>query len=392
MPTPIYSETNKVSLAISQETTWAQAPGTPAMAPLRYTSETMTPQKKTTVSTIIRSDRQRAFLAEVQASAGGDIAFEYSFGGLDLIVESAFMNTFSIVAIAASAITAVAAVAGVAQLTQATGSFVTSGVKVGMWIKPKGFTHTANNVPWQVTAVTALAISVADAGNAMVAEVGTAVTVEAKSLANGTSLISFLLEAQYTDISQFIQFPGCAVDTLTFDIKTGAIVTLKSKIMAQQGLLSTATVAASLSAVDTTQVLTATANAGNLYENGVALTTALKALTFEINNNMREKPAIGQLYSVGLGLGFCDVTGTFEAYFADQTQMTQFINHTNASLSFQFKDAAGNVIVITLFNMYLTKAEPTVQGGNQDVMVQCGFQAILDPVSQHTVQIDYLAA
>jgi hypothetical protein len=393
MSTPIYSDTNKVSLAISAETAgnWGATPSTPAMTPLRYTAETMTPSKKTTVSTIIRADRQRQFLAEVAASAGGDISLEYSFGGLDLIMLSTFMNNFVTCTSAAAAYT-IAVTGSTATITRSTGSFVTDGYTPFMFCRIKGATNAGNNSVFQVTAVAALVLTVQNYNTAsMVAETTPATaTVFAKSLTNGTTFQSFLMEAQYNDISQFIQFLGCAVDTMSFDIKSGSIITAKGKIMAKQGTLSTATVAASLGAVDTSQILTASANMGNIYENGTALATAMKSLTLEINNNMREKPAIGTLYPVGMGLGFCDVTGTFDAYFADMSQMTLFINHTSLSLIFQFSDAAGNIIVFSLPSLYLEKAEPTIQGGNQDVMVQCGFHAILDTASNTTIRVDYL--
>jgi hypothetical protein len=360
------------------------------MQTLRITSETMTPEQKTTVSTIIRSDRQRQFLAEVSASAGGDIGFEFSYGGLDLIMESGFMAAFTTINDNATEFSVVGASH---EFTRATGSFVTDGFVVGMWIRTFGFS-TPNNGVWQISAVTALAITVTDPLAVMVnfTSASAIQSIQAKSLRNGTTLTSMTLEAQFQDIAQFIQFTGCAVATLTLDIKTGAIVTGKAKMMAKQASPTSATVASVVTAADTSEILTATANAGNVYYNGAALATALKSLTIEINNNLREKPAIGQLYSIGLGLGFCDVTGSFDAYFEDETELLAFVNHTNFTLSFQFTDSAGNVIVFTLFNAYLTKAEPAVSGGNQDVMVNCSYHAILDPVSGYTVGVDYLTA
>lgn len=90
--------TNQVAVRIIEEATFGTTPSTPALKGLRFTSEGLLANKETAVSEVIRLDRQRDFLAEVQASAEGDLGLEPAFGDeLDLILRGILQSEFDIV-------------------------------------------------------------------------------------------------------------------------------------------------------------------------------------------------------------------------------------------------------------------------------------------------------
>ena len=90
--------TNQVALRIIEEATFGLTPTSPALKGLRFTNEGLIANKETAVSEVIRSDRQRDFLAEVQASGEGDIGLEPAFGDeLDLMLRGVLQSEFDVV-------------------------------------------------------------------------------------------------------------------------------------------------------------------------------------------------------------------------------------------------------------------------------------------------------
>ncbi len=91
------SDTNRVGVAIRRVTGQSSFPATLGgpLTNLRITgapSLAFTPQ--TIVSDEIRPDRQRSDLIPVGAEAGGEVTFEYSYGSVDELIESALFSTW----------------------------------------------------------------------------------------------------------------------------------------------------------------------------------------------------------------------------------------------------------------------------------------------------------
>ena len=90
--------TNQVALRIIEEATFGTTPTSPALKGLRFTNEGLIANKETAVSEVIRQDRQRDFMAEVQASGEGDIGLEPAFGDeLDLMLRGVLQSEFDVV-------------------------------------------------------------------------------------------------------------------------------------------------------------------------------------------------------------------------------------------------------------------------------------------------------
>lgn len=164
------SDTNRTSAYYALESTWGETPNsTPGLKPklmgLRMTGETLSHSKQTTQSNIIRPDRQRDFIAEVSASAEGDMNFELAAKDLDQLLEAVLTaNTLWITSLVTSAIAE--AVATGNKFTLDSGEFV--GMVVGAEVFVSGFTDPANNGRFVITAVGASEITVS--GNALANE------------------------------------------------------------------------------------------------------------------------------------------------------------------------------------------------------------------------------
>lgn len=160
--------TNNAALRVIEEATFGTTPASPALKELRFTGESLVASKETVVSEVIRSDRQRDFLAEVAASAEGDVNTELAFGDeLDLLLRGVLQSEFSISYIGTGRASGAQTIDAAAPsdptvdggtLTRAAGSFLTDGFTVGELIDLAG--TTTEDGRYKIKAVTATVITV----------------------------------------------------------------------------------------------------------------------------------------------------------------------------------------------------------------------------------------
>ena len=82
------------------------------------------------------------------------------------------------------------------------------------------------------------------------------------------------------------------------------------------------------------------------------------------------------------------MTGTLRIYFADNTVFDTMRAHSYVSLAVPFMDNAGEHVVITIPRLVFTSGPVNAEGIDQDVVPPYGFQAVRDPVTNTTMQID----
>lgn len=83
------------ALAYVAESTFGTTPGSPSMKSIRHTGTTLDLNKETFVSNEIRSDRQIPEFRHGTKQIGGDIAFEFSYGAFDDLLEAALQGTWT---------------------------------------------------------------------------------------------------------------------------------------------------------------------------------------------------------------------------------------------------------------------------------------------------------
>lgn len=154
------SEANRVNIVCSEETAFNETLATPLNHEVRFNSESLDHQKETVESDELRDDRQVQDLVEVGVGAQGDITTELSFGNVDRLVAAALGSTYG----AFSGVTvdgdSIQAVAASQKFIRTTGSWVTDGFTVNQWIRTRGFSNSANNGTYKVSAVTATDLTV----------------------------------------------------------------------------------------------------------------------------------------------------------------------------------------------------------------------------------------
>ena len=86
------------------------------------------------------------------------------------------------------------------------------------------------------------------------------------------------------------------------------------------------------------------------------------------------------------------MTGRATFYFADGALYEKYLTGTPTSLSFRVTDANGNAYIFTLPRVRLTRGQHCCCGPDQDVMADFQFQAVRDPNTDATIQIDRISA
>ena len=386
------SESNRISLKISEETTWGETPSSPAMTRIPYLSDSLVHDKRTVQSNVLRSDAMRDGQVEVGVSAGGEIPFELRFTDFQTLFKQALRTTWQTATKTGAGTTndlAFAAAGGGVQVITGPSGW-TDDFDLNAWVRVKSAAQAANNGIFKISAKNATTLTISNSAGVIEADSTAVITM--KYLRNGTTKQSVLIEKAYEDLSNTYEyFTGMRVAGFSLNVQTEQIVTGTFRFMGKQGFTSTATVSGSIVAASNNDSMNASVNVGNILENGASLSTALKSITLDYNNNPRALAGIGNKAAIGVNLGSIEITGRVEAYFENLTLLDKVRNHTVSGLSFRMTDPAGNVMIFNVGRLYFT-GNPTNPGINQDAMLPLDYSAEREQTDSFMLQIDALAA
>ncbi|KQP53002.1 phage tail tube protein [Methylobacterium sp. Leaf106] len=210
-------------------------------------------------------------------------------------------------------------------------------------------------------------------------------------LKNGTDVKSFSFEETINiggAARSYSRFTGAMVSMLSLAITARAAITGSATIMAQKELLDTAIVTGSTYAASgATPISTASANVANLTVSGLTNPAKVRSLTLEVNNNLRTRPVVGNLYTDSFGYGMCEVTGTLECYFETNELYQKVLDHGSAALTFTVGNATNQKYTFLLPKIILGNGERRPGGNSDDVMVSIPYRAVLDATTGASLQI-----
>lgn len=382
------SDTSQFDIGYVAESSWGSTPAS-ALQLLRVTGESLGQSLESTISNTLRSDRNVDDVIRTAIQGQGDVNFEMSYGSFDDFLEAGLGGDFSAdLAISATTISA----DGTGETLDGSLTTEFANVEVGQWIKVAGFTETANNGFFRVTAKASDAQITLDA-NLTTEAAGDTVVITGGMLRNGTTKKSFTLEKQFTDVSEYISLVGMRVATLALNIATGQIVTGTLGFQGKNAAINASSVGTgAATAATTTGVMNAIDHVKNIEWNNDAAAFDIQNIALNITNNLRNQNAVGNLGSIGIGYGTCEVSGSMQAYFADSTLYDEFIAFSERAVSFRLEDTAGNAYIVTLPKIKITANDVAAGGQNQDVFANLQIAAKLDSTTSCAIQIDRFAA
>lgn len=194
------------------------------------------------------------------------------------------------------------------------------------------------------------------------------------------------LELGATD--SFHRYTGCTVNTFSLAIAARAKVTGSIGLVGQKETLASAIITdATYTAATTEPILTSSAHVAALAVAGLNPVPKVRSLNLEFNNNLRERPVVGSLYTEEFGAGRFDATGTLEAYFESQALYQAVLDHGGGALSFNIGKDANKKYTVLLPKIIFLDGAKQIGGNNDDVMVSIPFRAVLDATEACSVKI-----
>lgn len=384
---PIGKGTAK-QVCYKRESSWGTLAGAASGKQLRRVTASFNLIKDAYESNEIRTDRQVADYRHGVRSAEGSLNGELSVGSYSDFMQSIVGRDFAAVTLGAAVNCTVTVAGSVYTVIRATGSWLTSGARVGQIVRFAGLTAVADNSRnFLVASVSALNLVVVPLnGLAPVAQgVATSVTttVPGKTTyvpASGHTDDSYTFEEWYSDIAQSEVYTGVKVNSLAVQLPATGLSTVDfgfvGKDLTQKG---TAQYFTSPTAQGTTGVLAAVN--GVMLVNGapVALVTSAD---MSIERATENATAVGSNSIAEIFTGRIRASGNLSVYFQDAQFRDYFDAETPVSIVFtmtQDNTATSNAISITLPKVKLGSFQRDDQ--ELGIVAQTSFTALLNDVT-----------
>jgi hypothetical protein len=379
-----FADTSNTALAYAVEATFDVAP-TAGYSLLRNTSESFNTSIERADSDEITSSRQYSGSAQVSGSSSGSVGFQLSYGEYDPFLEAVLQSSgFS----SAYSDTIVDISSKVCEVTS------TANLKVGMLVKLTGLTVSTQDGVFTIGAISdathfTVVETLSDEGSSTVA------ATHGGSAFNEKTDRSFTFEKNLPadGDDHFFIFSGQKASSLSLSMTTGSIISGDIGFMG-------ATPAASATSKDgdgytaslTNELMNSVSNVKGLSlhsiaSNGTATLvtdTTFQELSVSIDNNLREQPGIGSLFSQGIGSGRIKVEASATLYFANREIYDEFLTNGTMQLRFQLtdsKDAYGNRYGFVLPQLKIASYEAAATGADSDIMATISFTGEEDVLS-----------
>ena len=148
------SDADRVQLSFREEASYGVHPAG-EFQKLRFTGESLSHEKETTVSGEIRPDRQVADLVQTGIRVSGGFDFELSYGAFDALMQYALQSagwSSETEILGVNGLNAITIVAATGVVTDDAAGGLFTAVEVGAWLLLNNFVNAANNVPVKVIA------------------------------------------------------------------------------------------------------------------------------------------------------------------------------------------------------------------------------------------------
>lgn len=338
---------------------------------LRRENSTFSLAKQTYESTEIVSHQQSTGARMGLQSTTGKVVGMLSPSTYKLFMASALRKDF-VAGVNSGAqvnITAAVTTGAAGTFTRAAGSFITDGFKVGDVVRWTGWSTTGvpnNTHNFWITALTAtvmtvVAINGVAVGAKAAGDSVTATVVGKKTLAplTGHTDDLFTVDEWYPDIAQVETFSDLKLNAMALDLPASGNAKASFDLIGLKRVLGVAQTLTTPTVETTTPILASVT--GLLYVNGLP-TVNVTGLQINVAEGLTaDGPVVGSDFSPDISRGRIKVTGSFSAYFGDQSLTALFQVETALALMVVMAadaTAAADFIAITLGRIKLNGDAP----------------------------------
>jgi hypothetical protein len=382
------AENVSAEIRYAPEVTWGTAPsGAGASQSLRRVSTTLSLTKDTYQSAEVLKHRQIVDYRHGTRRNSGDISGELSPSTYSDLVQAALRGTWAAqVDVTQGTPGMSSATLSIATnvITASAGSFITSGLTIGMVIRlTAGF--LAGNMNKNLTIVGLTATTITVVGHTLSDEAGPIATwtidVPGKSVyvpETGHVNRSFTFEINYSDIDVSELFTGCRIGRMQIGLPASGMSTMTLGVMGKDGSYlsgASAPYFTSVTAPTSTGVLAAVN--GSLLVAGVPV-AVVTGMEITLDLGPQSDAVVGSNTVPAIFLGVTNITGNMTVLFQDTTFLDYFDDETEVSLMVRMDvDSSVNAdfIQIVLPRIKFGTAGISRQG-NGGVPVTMSFQAL----------------
>lgn len=382
------SDSSRVQLAFIKEVTWGTTPAS-ALRALRYTKESIGRRIENVRSDEVRADRMVSDIVRVGSSGQGNIEGEFSFDSYKELLEACLGNVFG--AVQTVTATNIQAVASGQHFTAPSGLPVFA---VGQFVRVAGFTNPANNGFFEVLTSTTTDLAIRNGAASLINEgAGASITVDASTVVNGSTKMSFTIEKFFSDLTLYWAFKGVRVNSIELRIASRQKVTVTIDLMGIGTIITTTTAGSgAYTAATTTSVMNASNNVGRVLENNAQLSAGafIKQCTLRFQNNLRPQDAVGNIDPIGIGYGRFTITGEMQVYFANELFFNRYLNGTDSAINLLLSTPSpeNDAYAITLPAVEYSNGDVVGQGNDDDVLCNMEFEAKMHPTQGIMCRID----
>lgn len=347
-------------IAIKEEVTYGTLPSASGAALLRRVDSYFNLTKDTYESAEIRPDLQTSDMRHGVRRVNGKIGGELSPGSYAPYLGALLKRDFAAVpALTGLSLTIAAGAGSLYTITRGSGSFLTSGIKIGQVVRLTAGSFAAGNLNKNlfVLDVTATVLTVMVLNRtALTAEgpIATAtITVPGKTTyipTSGHTDKSWSIEEWFGDIARSETFSGCKFNKASFQLPPSGLATIDLDVIGKDlGQAPGSTrYFTSPSAVSTSGI---SAAVNGMLVVGGAVVGTLTGMNFDIDAAYTGDPVIGSNTIAQLFAGRVKVGGQFTAYFSDGVLPACFYDETELGIQVALtstNDAASDFITISL--------------------------------------------
>lgn len=206
----------------------------------------------------------------------------------------------------------------------------------------------------------------------------------------GTTAQSFSIEKDFDDVGRYFSFSGMRVGQMNLNVSYGEIMTASFSFMGNNADASDTSKVGTgdILAAPTTDVLNATTDLSTVTINGSPTNVCIQSLSLSLDNTLRNRVCIGNVFPVNIAYGTANVSGSIELYFSANAFAIYQNVLSNADVSFSF--AVEDEDYRYTFNIPRAKlvgSAPVSTGIDTDIVLSFDFTALLDPTSESSLVI-----
>ncbi len=278
-------------------------------------------------------------------------------------------------------------------ITADAGTPFTADLIGARYIHVDGFANAANNGLRKVASATSSVITLVTDGVPRTLEDAADILLQCKYIRTGNTLATYVLEQKFVDAGTYMVYTGHAIDKTDIKLDPKAKATLDFTFVGYQGLRRSAAIHGNdLSAApykpSVNPVVNTTDNIGAILVDDGVTSNPVKSIAFNVNQNLRTRPAISEASSLKYGTGWAQITGQLDCYFNDDVLLAKFMDHVPSAIEYPISDALGNLMNFYMPAVQFSGGSPDIPQINTDVMQTLPFQSIEDNDKGYTLQID----